>query len=356
MKLVSKVCLDPITKSVANNMDFAFGGEVCFKVPEIAIPPSFQIGVVVGPSGSGKTSGLKAAGLEDDAVEWRAGFSVASHFSNEEEALQKLSAAGLNSVPSMLKPYEHLSNGEKFRADLARKIKNGRLIDEFTSVVDRVVARSASHSMQRYIRKSGLCRVVFSTCHYDVIDWLKPDWVFDTAQKAFVERGSERRTSIQIEVKPCTRYAWALFRDHHYLSGDINPSARCWLATWDDRPVGFTAALAYPVGGMKNCYRGHRTVVLPDYQGLGIGVRLSDCVGEILTRAGYRYFSKTSHRRMGEYRNASDKWRPTAKNMMVRKDYKSDTPTKESGHKLRHADRFCYSHEYVGAGRKSEVA
>jgi ABC-type ATPase with predicted acetyltransferase domain len=53
----------------------------------------------------------------------------------------------LNSVPSWYKPYQVLSNGEKFRADLARKLKSNTVIDEFTSVVDRTVAKAASVSL-----------------------------------------------------------------------------------------------------------------------------------------------------------------------------------------------------------------
>jgi hypothetical protein len=88
--------------------------------------------------------------------------------------------------------------------------------------------------------------------------------------------------------------------------------------------------------------------VLPDYQGLGIGVRISDAVGEIITNAGGRYFSKTSNYRMGGYRENSASWRPTTKNRLARKDYNSSRVTKESGHKHKHAARVCFCHEYIG--------
>jgi GNAT superfamily N-acetyltransferase len=107
--------------------------------------------------------------------------------------------------------------------------------------------------------------------------------------------------------------------------------------------------IAFPSGTIKRAFRGHRTVILPDYQGLGIGVRISDAAGEIIRREGGRYFSKTSNYRMGEYRNKSDKWRPTSKNMKARPDYKSDKKTKESKYKHKHIERVCFSHEYIGA-------
>ena len=113
-------------------------------------------------------------------------------------------------------------------------------------------------------------------------------------------------------------------------------------------PVGFAAVLAFPSGAFKNAFRGHRTVILPDYQGMGFGNRLSDAVAEIHLSEGKRYFSKTVHPKMGAYRNASDKWRGTSKNMKARPDYNSERQTKEKRYKKRHAARIAFSHEYMG--------
>jgi GNAT superfamily N-acetyltransferase len=100
---------------------------------------------------------------------------------------------------------------------------------------------------------------------------------------------------------------------------------------------------------IKNAWRESRTVVLPDFQGLGIGVRVSDAVGEIFKSQGLRYFSKTAHPRMGSYRDQSPLWKPTTKNHMSRKDYIPERDTKEKNYRMLHAHRWCYSHEYVGA-------
>lgn len=50
-------------------------------------------------------------------------------------------AVGLSSVPAWLKPHKVLSNGEAFRADVARLLAETppdgiAVVDEFTSVVD----------------------------------------------------------------------------------------------------------------------------------------------------------------------------------------------------------------------------
>src|SRR5690606_18612370 len=110
-----------------------------------------------------------------------------------------LSAVGLGSVPSWLRPFSVLSNGEKYRAGLARVLLTAPekvVIDEFTSVVDRQIARFGALAFQkswkRLHKKTGNQAVLLS-CHYDIIDWLEPDWVFDTATGQFAGRSLWRR-------------------------------------------------------------------------------------------------------------------------------------------------------------------
>lgn len=340
---------DSIVKELANAFDYAFNGTSEFCPPEFNAPDNFNIGLIVGPSGSGKTTIMNSLGKVNE-VEWDADRAICSHFKNADDAKKRLGAVGLNSVPVMVRPFHVLSNGEKFRADLARRLEDGALIDEFTSVVDRNVAKSCAFAVQRYIRQERLKGVIFSTCHYDVINWLMADWTFDTATGLMSGRGAERRPEIKLEMLPAAPSSWSLFRNHHYLDANINNSARCWIAEWNGLPVGFASVIAFPNGNIKNGWREHRTVVLPEFQGLGIGVRISDAVGEIMTSQGLRYFSKTASYRMGEYRNTSLLWKPTSKNMKARSDYKHGRSTKESGHKHRHIERVCYSHEYVGRG------
>ena len=149
-------------------------------------PKDFNIGVIVGGSGSGKTTMLARFGKEVEP-KWDSDKSIVSHFKSPDEAINLLTAVGLNSVPSWYKPYHVLSNGEKFRADLARKVKDGAVIDEFTSVVDRNVAKAASVALVRYIKKNNIKNVVLSTCHRDILEWLEPDWVVDTDLGEYTE-------------------------------------------------------------------------------------------------------------------------------------------------------------------------
>lgn len=179
--LTSSVERDEFITASETAFDCKFDGVSTFypwKIPN-NLPTKFKLGVIVGSSGSGKSTLLKQFGLEQIPI-WESNKSIVSHFDSPDEAINKLGSVGLNSVPSWYKPYFVLSNGEKFRADLARKIKSNVVIDEFTSVVDRAVAKAASVSLSRYIKNNDLENVVLSTCHRDILEWLEPDWVLDT--------------------------------------------------------------------------------------------------------------------------------------------------------------------------------
>jgi len=184
-----EVVTDKFTEHIAKAFDFQFTGKSSFTLPDFICPKkSFNIGLIVGSSGSGKTQILKKYyGFKEEAVNWNKNKAVISHFNSIDEAVEKVFAVGLSSIPTLCKPYHVLSNGEQFRADLSRRLKHNSIIDEFTSVVNRATAKSVSVSLSRYIRNKKITGVIFSSCHRDIIPWLQPDWVFDCDAHTFVE-------------------------------------------------------------------------------------------------------------------------------------------------------------------------
>lgn len=136
-----------------------------------------------------------------------------------------------------------------------------------------------------------------------------------------------------------------MFKDHHYLDGNINKASRCYVGVWEGNIVAFGAAITLPSGTLKNAWRGHRTVILPDYQGMGLGVRFSDAIAQIHLDEGHRYFSRSSHPRMGYYRENSNLWKATSKNKKLRKDVSLANMYKEHYFDNK---RICFSHEYIG--------
>ncbi len=179
--LVSKVERDEFISASEVAFDCKFDGTSTFypwKLPT-KLPKNFKLGVIVGSSGSGKSTLLKNFGIEEEPI-WVNTKSIISHFESPADGINKLGSVGLNSIPSWYKPFDVLSNGEKFRANLARKLKDNAVIDEFTSVVDRTVAKAASIALSRHIKNNDLQNIVLSTCHEDILDWLEPDWVLNT--------------------------------------------------------------------------------------------------------------------------------------------------------------------------------
>lgn len=356
ISLVSTVRDDEITREIEKHFDYHCESGLVREIIRIpTFPNEFQIGLIVGSSGSGKSTILRERFGEESVVEWDNAKAIASHFESIEDASGKFGAVGLNSIPSWLKPYNVLSNGERFRADLARRLKNGAVVDEFTSVVNREVAISCSMSIEKYIRRNNLHNIVFCSCHDDIIPYLKPDWVYNTDNHEFYNGRYLCRPEIHIRISSCSWKAWDMFRRHHYLSGDLNKSATCYLATHNDIPIAFAALLTLPAKGLVHAWKEHRIVVLPDYQGMGIGNKLSETLGQAYVEKGCRYFAKTSNPRMGEHRERSVLWKATTHNKKNRPDYlrESNNDTKHTKEQLeKHSGRVCYCHEYIGYGTR----
>jgi GNAT superfamily N-acetyltransferase len=340
---VSLVKKDKITKEICSRFDIKFKGETRFKLESIPeFDKNFNIGLVIGPSGSGKSTIIHNRFSVIDSPQWRKDRSIVSHFASVEDAIERLTAVGLNSIPAWLRPFRVLSEGEKFRANMARLLNSDIAIDEFTSVVDRSVAKSVSVSINKYVYKHNVQNLVFASCHYDIIEWLRPCWVYDLNGNTLYSGRWLQRPEINLSIYEGDHSAWEMFKKHHYLSSDIMKSSKIFLCFWDDILLGIVATCPLPSGTVKKAWREHRLVVLPDYQGLGIGMRLSDAVAEMYIDNGKRYFAKTSHFKIGNYRNKVECWRPTSSN-------EKNTSSKHGTLKgWKTSDgRMCFSHEYV---------
>lgn len=181
----TKIEEDEITRQICENFTIEHNGEIEFKehkIPEDMLPNKFNIGLIIGKSGSGKTTLLSTFGDSKKTI-WDDNKAIASNFKNYTEAEERLLGAGLASVPTWLKPYKVLSNGEKHRADLAATIGSDMVIDEFVSYVDDNAAMGVANSIQKFIRKQKYTGVVFASLNKKLIEYLQPDWVYDADVK-----------------------------------------------------------------------------------------------------------------------------------------------------------------------------
>lgn len=357
-----------------------------FEADVPGVNENWQIGLIVGPSGSGKSTIARRAFANKmySNEEWPTDRAVVDCFGqlSVRHVVELFTAVGFGSPPSWVKPYQVLSNGERFRCDLARALAAGfhkaatggrglcaesitsaatigatstrdqrsRLyeplvvFDEFTSVVDRNVAKVCSAAITKGIRRGHLpCRFVAVTCHYDVAAWLEPDWILDMAT-CELQRRCLRRPAIQLEVHRCEMAAWQLFKRHHYLNGSLPVASRCYLTTWEGVPVNFCATV--PVITRKNHRRFTRIVTLPDYQGIGIGMRAVAAVAELHRAEGHRINVTSSHPALIRHCDMSPLW----KTVNVKKSGGSSQRGNKRFPTYRNAaGRAVVSFEYLGA-------
>ena len=216
---------------------------------------------------------------------------------------------------------------------------------------------------------------------------------------------------IKLRLRACSPAAWRNFREHHYKTQTLSVKARTFALTLeslhystdgstDQRgvkpnlgmfegicsahcPVGFVATIPQSGSGVSDispsitatsegvgtaerlgctgvpasatsrrrteAWRAHRTVVLPAWQGLGIGSRLSDAAAALHHREGFDYYGQTVHPRFGAYRDSSPLWRGTLWNHSTQR-FKIESWTQRTANtrvRLR-TPRYVYSHYFVG--------
>jgi ABC-type lipoprotein export system ATPase subunit/predicted acetyltransferase len=270
---------------------------------DIDMPNEWQIGLIVGKSGTGKTTIAKQ--LFENAYITNFEYNAETILDDMpkdcslEQITNAFNSVGFSSPPSWLKPYSVLSNGQKMRVDLARAIldeKDFFVFDEFTSVVDRNVAQIGSFAMQKAIRKTNK-KFIAVTCHFDVQDWLLPDWVFNTDTMTFqsFEGQKKNRPEIKFEIyQTADKSIWKMFAKHHYLSHSHNNAANVFIAMINDEVAGFLSVLHFPHPKAKNIKKVHRLVILPDYQGAGFGIKFLNEIGNIYKNQKQRFNIMTS--------------------------------------------------------------
>lgn len=290
-------------------------------VGDIDLPKEWNIGLIVGRSGSGKTTIARElfGKYMVDKFDYTHD-NILDDMPTDvtmRDITMALNSVGFSSPPSWLKPYSALSNGEKMRCDIARAILESKemfVFDEFTSVVDRNVARISSFAVQKAIRRNKK-RFIAVSCHSDIKDWLMPDWVFDTDKMQFslidAETQKKNRPAINLEIREIgggKNEIWRLFAKYYYLSDRFNPASRVFVAYANDELAAFSSALHFMHPKKKNTVREHRTVVFPDFQGVGIGIQFTTAIAEYFKSIGKTYISTTSNPAMIIGRSKDERW------------------------------------------------
>lgn len=267
----------------------------------------YNVGLIVGASGSGKTT--LARQIFGDACFDLAideALPIIDQFPEDmsyDDCAAMLAGVGLTSVPCWIRPVYTLSNGQRSRAAAALQMSMGRdfVVDEWTSVVDRTVAKAMSNCLQKFARRADR-RVVCLSCHYDVVDWLNPDWIIDCNRQEFIDRRSlcrsfERTERLVFDICEVDRGSWAYFSKYHYLSDKLpGGQVETFGVFHGNEQIGFQCFANYvpDMPGRRRQMHSNRTVIHPDYVGLGLGMHVINLTSEIMAGRGYDVRAKFS--------------------------------------------------------------
>lgn len=102
---------------------------------------------------------------------------------------------------------------------------------------------------------------------------------------------------------------WRIFRKYHYLNHELNKTARCFVGMIENKLVAFMAVLHFPHNKIQNIKKVHRLVVLPDFQGIGIGGRMLNFIGQIYKTQNCRFTITTSNPALLHFFRENQNWK-----------------------------------------------
>jgi len=155
-----------------------------------------------GPSGSGKSSLLRAAGAQLNAIDVHAldlpDLALIDALSGTiEQRLDHLAACGLSEARLLLRSPAELSDGQRYRFQLAYALDQASgvasaprvspslgaltqprspflLADEFAAMLDRTLAKVLAFNLRKLVTRTGI-GALLATTHDDLIEDLNPD-------------------------------------------------------------------------------------------------------------------------------------------------------------------------------------
>jgi len=286
------------------------------------IETAWNVGLIVGASGSGKTTLAKEIFGEDCfSIEIDFNLPVIEQFPREwtyEQCQKALIGIGLTSVPCWIRPMRTLSNGQQHRAIAALSMAQDRdfVTDEWTSVVDRTVAKAMSVCLGKYARRTNR-KVVAVSCHYDILEWLDPDWMIDCNKAEYIDRRllrrGERTEKLEFEIRSLPDgKSWRYFSQYHYLSSKLTRGLVRYFGLFHEgEQIGFQAFANYTPQrkNRKTLMHFNRTVIHPDYVGLGLGSKMIELTAWIMQMAGFEVWGKFSSAPVANALSKSSNWK-----------------------------------------------
>lgn len=323
---------------------------------EIDLPDNWNLGVIYGNSGSGKSTVSQYLFPKDSFVNAKPldpDLTILDHFPDDldyNDCANLLCSLGLSQVPCWLRPVKTLSNGQKHRAEIAYNLALNKekiiIIDEWTSVVDRMVAKIMSHTIAKFISKTNR-KIVLCSCHEDIIEWIQPDWMLNCNDKNFRRLVRQPRSEkLYFKIYKTNRNIWPLFSQYHYLSDKIPGGLNFIYGLFNDQmqPIGCIFYSNYITNkSANNTFHANRIVIHPDYCGFNLGGLLLNKSAALLKKEYpelkllIKFSSLPVLKLLLKY---SDKWRPISKDLTL-------FTQKGTNLKSRRKKIYTYSFQYM---------
>lgn len=320
IRLEAEIGRTPRVMQLEGMFDLAPEGKSVTEIP-LNLPDlgerEWNVGLIVGPSGAGKSTVARHLFGDVmkrlDGMKWSKDKAVVDDFPAKysiRDITELLSSVGFSSPPAWLRPFHALSNGEQFRVTMARLLCEEpelAVVDEFTSVIDRTVAKVGSAAIAKTVRRRGQ-KFVAVGCHYDIEEWLQPDWIYQPHLGEFSWRSVQPRPRVEVEIFRSSVAAWQGFSRHHYLDHNLNRTAHVFVGTVEGQPAILCAVMPLVHGKIKNAKRISRIVTLPDFQGIGLAGHFLDALSSGYKAIGYGMYLTTSHPAMVRALNHRTTW------------------------------------------------
>lgn len=111
----------------------------------------------------------------------------------------------------------------------------------------------------------------------------------------------------------------------------------------DDTIIGFLSVIHFPHPIIKNIKRTHRLVILPDYQGIGLGSKFEAYVAGTYKAKGFQFFTTTSAKNMILTKAKSKDWKCTRHNIVSSGSRTANEAIRKTHRKVKTA-----SFKYIG--------
>lgn len=201
--MTKTVKTDDLTEMANECFDLPFDGTCKFYPFVLPKLPEYKILAVTGRSGSGKSTILKEVRLSVMSQPMEPDEFVAVGFLKKGidpgEFEYRICNVGLRPDDVILKKFGQLSEGEKFRVEVALNLNSNTIFDEFTSMVDRKIAETVSKGLREIAEKENLKNITLCSCHKDFIEWVRPDLIIDLDDFAVYGMSCSNETESEIE-------------------------------------------------------------------------------------------------------------------------------------------------------------